>query len=521
MGSATRPSGPTRACTTSRAPSTGSGCGRRATPRPRPPIPPGRWSARRISAAWWTTRRCSAPVSCTWTAGWWRAWSRRPAGIRAWPTAPRCRPRPWPRPSRASRPRDTRATTRSRGVWTGPRYRPCRAAPSAPWSPRSTPTATRWAGSSCRRWRCRSPPTPAGTSAIPTSAAPSSCSCSRAAPSRSPAPAPSARPRGTRVPPSRSGTRRARPIWSGSAPPRSRWRGRATCWKKTSRSRSRRARASGTTSPADRSETPMYDLLLKGGTVLDPAGGLDGALDVAVANGVIARVAAGIPETEATRTLDVRGKIVTPGLIDLHAHVFEGFNRTGVNPDLGGVYAGVTTIVDAGSAGAAPFGGFPRHILPHCHTEVIPFLHICSTGLATLPDIIAESSVNLDDTLKVVAQHKGLIRGIKARMVSPALEIMGMEMPRLAKRAARESGVKLMVHIGDTEKRYDPNVIRSLLPLLEPGDILTHYFTPNPGGVLDGNGKLVPEVREAADRGVWFDTAHGRMNFSFDVGRRV
>ena len=79
-------------------------------------------------------------------------------------------------------------------------------------------------------------------------------------------------------------------------------------------------------------------------------------------------------------------------------------------------------------------------------------------------------------------------------MVSPALEIMGMEMPKLARRAARESGVKLMVHIGDTEKRYDPTVIRSLLPLLDRGDILTHYFTANPGGVLDGNGKLVPEV---------------------------
>jgi len=138
-----------------------------------------------------------------------------------------------------------------------------------------------------------------------------------------------------------------------------------------------------------------------------------------------------------------------------------------------------------------------------------------------MPDIIAESSINLDDTLKVVDQHKHLIRGIKARMVSPALEIMGMEMPKLAKRAAKESGVKLMVHIGDTEKRYDPKVIRSLLPILEKGDILTHYFTANPGGVLDANGRLVPEAREAADRGVWFDTAHGRKNFSFEVGSRI
>ena len=265
----------------------------------------------------------------------------------------------------------------------------------------------------------------------------------------------------------------------------------------------------------------MYDLLLKGGTVLDPSSRLDGEMDVAVEKGAIARIAPQIAETEAARTIDVRGKIVTPGLIDLHAHVFEGFNRTGVNPDLGGVHAGVTTIVDAGSAGAATFAAFPRHILPGCHTEVIPFLHICQTGLATLPDIIAESSVNVSDTIRVASEHKGLIRGIKARMVSPALEIKGMEMPKLAKRAAREAGIKLMVHIGDTEKRYDPKVIHPLLDLLEPGDILTHYFTPNPGGVLDGNGKLVPEAREAAARGVWFDTAHGRMNFSFEVGRKI
>src|SRR5215813_6632775 len=265
----------------------------------------------------------------------------------------------------------------------------------------------------------------------------------------------------------------------------------------------------------------MYDLLLKGGTVVDPSAGLHGVHDIAVQDGKIAHIAPSIPREEASRVHEVAGKIVTPGLIDLHAHVFEGFTSNGVHPDLGGVYAGVTTIVDAGSAGSATFAGFPRHIIPHCHTEIIPFLHICQTGLATMPDIIAESSVNLEDTLRVVDQHKGLICGIKARMVSPALEIMGMEMPRLAKRAAKESGVKLMVHIGDTEKRYDPKVIRSLLPLLEPGDILTHYFTANPGGVLDGNGKLVPEVKEAADRGVWFDTAHGRMNFSFDVGRRI
>jgi dihydroorotase len=265
----------------------------------------------------------------------------------------------------------------------------------------------------------------------------------------------------------------------------------------------------------------MFELVVKGGNVIDPSANLHGTQDIAVQNGLIAQIAPVIPAEEARRVIDVRGKTVTPGLIDLHAHVFEGFTRFGVHPDTAGVHAGVTTLVDAGSSGSATFEGFPRHILPNCHTEIIPFLHICQTGLATIPDIIAEGSIDFDGTLRVAAKHKNLIHGIKARMVSPALEIMGMEMPRLAKRVARESGIKLMVHIGDTEKRYDPTVIRRLLPILEKGDILTHYFTANPGGVLDGNGRLVPEAWEAAKTGVWFDTAHGQANFSFDIGRRI
>ncbi len=265
----------------------------------------------------------------------------------------------------------------------------------------------------------------------------------------------------------------------------------------------------------------MYDLLLKGGRVIDPSQNLNAPRDLALENGQIAAVAAEIRESGARQVLDVSGKIVTPGLIDFHAHVFDGVTRSGVAPDLAGVRAGVTTVVDAGSAGCATIEAFPRHILPHSDTEVMPFLHICQTGLATNPDIIAAASIDLDATLEAIDRHPGLIKGIKARMVSPALEILGMEMPRLAKQAARERGLPLMVHIGDTAKRYDPAVIRELLPLLEPGDIVTHLFTANPGGVLDAAGKLVPEARELAERGVWLDTAHGRLNFGFDVGRRV
>ena len=265
----------------------------------------------------------------------------------------------------------------------------------------------------------------------------------------------------------------------------------------------------------------MYDLLLKDGTVVDPSTGLRGVQDVAVQDGKIAHIATDISEEDATRIMDVSGKIVTPGLIDVHTHVMDSFTPHGIDPDLAGVYSGVTTLVDAGTSGCATFSGFPRYIIPSCHTEIIPFMHICQTGLATIPDIVAESSIDLEGTLRVADQYKGLIRGIKARMVSPALEIFGMEMPKLAKRAAKESGIKLMVHIGDTEKKYDPNVIRELLPIMEEGDILTHFFTANPGGVLDANGRLVPEAKEAVDRGVWLDTAHGQMNFSFDVGRRI
>ena len=265
----------------------------------------------------------------------------------------------------------------------------------------------------------------------------------------------------------------------------------------------------------------MYDLLIRGGTVIDPSQSIHALNDVAVEAGKIARVAPGIPVAEAAHVIDVPGKLVTPGLIDLHTHVYDGVNGNGVRADLGGVNAGVTTMIDAGSAGCDTFGGFPKHIIPNNETEIICFLHICRTGLATTPDIFSPSSIDLDNTIRVVSENRGVITGIKARMVSPALEIMGMEMPRLAKRAAKEAGVKLMVHIGDTEKRYDPNVIRELLPILEEGDIVTHLFTANPGGVLDEKGELVPEAKEAKDRGVWLDTAHGRSNFSFDVGQRV
>lgn len=151
----------------------------------------------------------------------------------------------------------------------------------------------------------------------------------------------------------------------------------------------------------------MYDIVIKGGTVVDPSAGLNGVHDVAIQQGLIAHIAPAIPAEETRRVIEVGGNIVTPGLIDLHAHVFEGFTRFGVHPDMAGVHAGVTMLVDAGSAGCATFEGFPRHILPNCRTEIISFLHICQTGLATIPDIISERSIDFEGTLRVAARHTG------------------------------------------------------------------------------------------------------------------
>ena len=265
----------------------------------------------------------------------------------------------------------------------------------------------------------------------------------------------------------------------------------------------------------------MYDLLLKGASVVDPSQGLSRLNDIAVAEGLIAKISPSIPAKEALRVVDIGGLIATPGLIDLHVHVYEGVTGIGLSPDVAGVRAGVTTMVDAGSAGCATFAGIPRYVIPDAHTEIICFLHISRTGLATSPDIFSPECIDVEETVRVAQQYHELIRGIKARMVSPALEIMGMEMPRLAKRAASESGTSLMVHIGDTEHRYDPNVIRELLPILGRGDIVTHFLTANPGGILDAAGKLAPEVKEAMDRGVWMDASYGRRGFSFEVANRA
>ena len=267
----------------------------------------------------------------------------------------------------------------------------------------------------------------------------------------------------------------------------------------------------------------MTDLLLKGGEVIDPSQGIRAKLDVAVIDGVISEVAPDIDPSGASRVINADGNIVIPGMIDLHTHVYEGVNQNGINPDLAGVRSGVTTVLDAGSAGCYTFGGFPRYVVPRAKTNIFCMLHISRVGLSYQPDTSRREDIDLEETVSVIRANKPLIQGVKIRAVGPGVPRMGVEMVRLAKQAATEGGVRLMVHIGDRSiadgDGTEPTITRQLLPLLDSGDIITHLFSGNPGRIIDENGNVIREILEAQARGVFLDTAHGRQNFSFDVAK--
>lgn len=263
----------------------------------------------------------------------------------------------------------------------------------------------------------------------------------------------------------------------------------------------------------------MTSLLLKGGTVYDSSQGIKAQrLDIAVRDAKIVELAANIEPKDFDEVIDVTNKIVAPGLIDLHCHVFHGFNSSGVHPDVVGVGSGVTTVVDGGSAGHSNFGGFPTYIIPNSKTRVICMVHISSTGLSVMPELTSIENIDVGQTARVVRENYPLTRGIKIRAIGPTTETLGVEIVKLAKQAAIDSKTRLMVHIGELYHQ-GKTLTQELLPLLTRGDILTHTFTPNPGRIIDTQGKVLPEVFEAQERGVTLDTAFGRYNFSFDIAK--
>lgn len=255
------------------------------------------------------------------------------------------------------------------------------------------------------------------------------------------------------------------------------------------------------------------DLLISGARVLDPGSGFDAVTDVAVRDGVIDEIWPGLPSdsTATQRHVDGRGLLLVPGLVDLHTHVFAGGSYWGVRPDPVAGLSGVTTWIDAGSAGAFTIDVFAELLAANAvHSKV--FLNISGSGLAGQSgESVTLLNVDVDAAVDAVGRHRGLICGIKVRADRNAVGPNGTEPLRRGLEAAARTGLPVMVHIGHTPPSAD-----EVLEMLRPGDIVTHCFTGATSGLVR-HGETTDAARNAYDRGVIFDLGHGSGGFDFDV----
>ncbi len=261
----------------------------------------------------------------------------------------------------------------------------------------------------------------------------------------------------------------------------------------------------------------MYDLLLKGGRVIDPSREIDESTDVAVKDGKIARMARGIPPSEARDVLDVSGKIVAPGLVDVHTHVYHP-GRNWNHPDVAGVRSGVTAIADAGGPGSADFEDFCDYVLPKAETTVYSFLSVFRDRSLGAPP--SEEQMDVEGVVEIARNNPDLVKGVKVIVAPRTVQNLGLKHVEASKRAAREGGVRLMMHIGDIGPRNQTptpsEVTTQALAMLDAGDMVTHVFTPLTGAALDEEGRLLSALVEAQNRGVYIDTSYGDFNFGWD-----
>jgi dihydroorotase len=254
-----------------------------------------------------------------------------------------------------------------------------------------------------------------------------------------------------------------------------------------------------------------YDLLLAGGDVIDVGGRHVGRYDVAVRGGRIAAVAPALPHDRAREVVDVSGKLVTPGLVDLHTHVHPGATYWGIDPDPVAWYSGVTTWVDAGSAGAYTIDSL-RAAARSFRVRVAALLNISAVGLTARDGENRElANCDVDLAADTVAANRDLIVGIKVRMDAKTVGGNGLEPLRRALAVAEAGDVPVMVHIG-----VAPPTVDEVLALLRPGDIVTHCASGLADGMTGPDG-IAPAVVEAHASGVLFDIGHGSGGFAFDV----
>jgi dihydroorotase len=273
------------------------------------------------------------------------------------------------------------------------------------------------------------------------------------------------------------------------------------------------------------------DTLLRGGRVIDPAANRDALLDVGIRDGKIVAIEAGLPAENAKTVIDVQGKIVLPGMIDTHGHIYQHVTgRFGLNPDLVGVRSGVTTVVDQGGPSCMTLPGFRHFVAEPAKTRVLCFISAYLVGGLEghhYPELYGPHQVNVAHTVKTIQENPDLVRGIKAHAEIGGASRWGLEVLKLAKRQAVESGMPLYIHLGQLwpvmeGTHLDPDeLVRELIPLMDKGDILAHPFTRHPGGFISSEtGDVHPVVWAALERGVTVDIGHG-SHFSFDMARQV
>jgi dihydroorotase len=265
-----------------------------------------------------------------------------------------------------------------------------------------------------------------------------------------------------------------------------------------------------------------YDLVVKGGRVVDPSQSLSAPRDIAVSGTKIARLAPDIPPAEARHVLDAKGKIVTPGLIDVHTHVYDGVAPLGIPADPTCIAKGVTTALDAGSAGAHTFPGLRKYVINVVETRVFALLNISVVGQSTLSDdnphgeLLDLRYANPQLAVRTIEQNRDVILGVKIRLTKNIAGEHDLKALHLAREAADAVKLPLMVHIGGTHSTLD-----AILAVLKKGDVITHSYRGGSGGILDGNGRVLPAVHSAVARGVHLDVGHGAGSFSFDVAERA
>ena len=268
--------------------------------------------------------------------------------------------------------------------------------------------------------------------------------------------------------------------------------------------------------------TPAYDLLIRGGRVIDPSQSLSAETDIAIRQGKVARVAANIAASEARQVLDARKMIVTPGLVDVHVHVYDGVAPLGIPADPNCIAKGATTVVDAGSAGAHTFPGFRQYVIRMVETRVYALLNISVVGQSTLSDgnpfgeLLDLRYANPKLAIRTIEQNRDVILGVKIRLTRNIAGENDLRALGLAREAADAVGLPLMVHIGGT---YSP--LPKILALLKPGDLVTHSFHGREGGILDERDRVLPDVRRAVENGILLDVGHGAGSFAFRTAEKA